>query len=101
MTYPENLLLVELAEYYAKDKDERCLEELASRDKPKEPDNQMVFNFHKDLVSKPETTNNISVKDSDSWKEAYEIGFRAGAKHGLKIAQDITKIPGVSEDENY
>ena len=64
MTYLENRSLVELAEHYAKYKDDKCLEELANRDRLskmtcdermgqrfEEPDNQMVFDFHKDLAN--------------------------------------------------
>lgn len=115
MTYPENLSLVQLAEHYAAYCNDRvlsqkCLDELAKRDKLsqmtydermgqrfEEPDNQTIFDYHKEVVSAVESTDNTSVKD-DPWKEAYEAGFRAGGKHGLKIAQDITKIPGVNKE---
>lgn len=99
MTYPGNLSLVELAEHYAKYQDDKCLEELAVRDKinsmtydermglclNEEPDNQMVFNFHKDLVFEAKVTNNT--KGDDLWKEAYEAGSRIGFKQGLKEAE--------------
>lgn len=112
MTYPENLSLVELAEHYAKYQNDKCLEELAVRDKinsmtydermalrfNEEPDNQLVFDFHKEVASAVESTENTSVKDDNQWKEAYEAGFRAGGKHGLKIAE-IMQIPGVSAVE--
>lgn len=96
MTYLENLSLVELAEHYATYRDDRYLGELANRDKLsklnydermwlQEPDNQMVFDFHKNnLVSAQEIANNTSV--NDQWKEAYEVGFRAGMKMGEKNA---------------
>ncbi len=129
MTYPEDLSLVELAEYYAKYQDDKCLEELARRDKyermgqsfEEQPDNQTVFDFHKeDLVSSSMSANNASVEDpyfatgakdilrqrtaevkqmSGAWEEAYESGFRAGTKHGLKAAQEITNIPGVANED--
>lgn len=84
MTYTENLSVVELAKHYATYHDEVCLDELKRRSKIKneKPDNQLVFDFHKDVVSVVETANITSV--NDPWKEAYEMGRRVGFKQGLK-----------------
>ncbi len=63
-----------------------------------EPDNQMVFDFYKEVASAKEVANNESVKVafeqgtaevkrmSGAWEEAYEAGFRAGMKAGEKKA---------------
>lgn len=45
------------------------------------PDNQLVFDFHKNLDSAQEATNNKSVK-SDPWQEGYEAGYRVGFDQG-------------------
>lgn len=93
MTYHENLSLVDYVNY----RNAEILDELARRDKLNqmtcderigqrfaEPDNQMVFDFYKEVVSVKEVANNESVKDP--WVEAYETGRRIGFKQGLKEA---------------
>ncbi len=96
MTYPNDLTLVQLAEHYAKFKDESCLRELGRRDKlstmgydermelslNEEPDNQLVFDFCKQVDSVAETTNNLSV--DDNWKNGYETGHRIGFDRGQR-----------------
>lgn len=70
MTYPENLFLAESA-----NRDST----VPSAEKP---DNQLVFDFYKKIVSAEKAANNRSV--NDPWQEAYEAGFRAGVRQGVK-----------------
>lgn len=105
MTYPQNLSLVELARYYVNYRNPEILDELARRDKlnpiacdehTEKPDNQMVFDFLKEVASAEEVANNESVKSAfeqrtdkvkrmgGAWEEAYEAGRRVGFKQGLK-----------------
>lgn len=93
MTYPENLSLVELAEHYARYHDDRCLHELANRDSTvsreqsvEKPDNQMVFDFHKKIVSTEKTANNRSVNDPR--KEAYPGRSWFSVKQGVKQCKE-------------
>lgn len=93
MSYTQDLTLVQLAEHYHRYQDVACLQELKRREASAKledvPDNQLVFDFHKDqVVSASQSTNNQSVKD-DPWKDAYEAGFRAGVIHGAKQAQEV------------
>ncbi len=62
-----------------------------------EPDNQLTFDFHKDLAFAPEVANNTSVKN-DLWKEGYEEGCRVGFKQGLKEGQ--ASLLSVADEAN-
>lgn len=116
MTYPNDLTLVQLAEHYEAFNDKSCLEELRRRDElnkmghkvvvelscdgqmalstNEEPDNQLVFDFYKQVDSAAKTTNNSSVED-DQWKEGYEIGHRIGFERGLREG-----LPGIEDKED-
>ena len=67
MKYPKGLSLVELVQHYVNYRSEEVLNELARRDKLnqierfEEPDNQTVFDFHKEVASAQEVANNESV----------------------------------------
>jgi hypothetical protein len=95
MTYTKDLSLVELARFYAKYYAQECLDELEKRDKLntmtydermeaiiEQDDDQIVFDFDKNLASATKVTNN-SVDDK-KWNEAYEEGRKVGFRQGLK-----------------
>ena len=108
--YPENLPLAELSRHFAMYRSNDVLKELERRDNQirmigvlvacheytsnLEPDNQLAFDFYKEVVSAEITANNRSVKTvlEQMWEEAYEDGRRIGFKQGLKEAQSCDGI---------
>lgn len=80
MTYPENLSLVELTQYYKMYQSDILLEELKRRDELSE---NCTVDFYKKLVSEEKTTDNVGTK-ADPCKEAFKAGFRAGLREGKK-----------------